>query len=136
MIILSVIRKQTVAGKYLLENGVAEKAFNSYGSRKGNDEVMVRGINVRIKNQLAEKEGDYTRYFPSGEEMSVYEASVRYKEGEQTSLIVLIGKEYGNGSSRDWAAKGTFLMGIKYVLAESYGRIHRSNFVGMGVLPL
>lgn len=125
------------AGKYLLECGVEKKNFNSYGSRRGNDEVMVRGTfaNVRIKNKLTEKEGGYTRYLPSGEEMSVYEASVKYKE-EQTPLLVLAGKEYGSGSSRDWAAKGTFLLGIKAVLAESYERIHRSNLVGMGVLPL
>lgn len=99
------------AGKYLLECGVEKKNFNSYGSRRGNDEVMVRGTfaNVRIKNKLTEKEGGYTRYLPSGEEMSVYEASVKYKE-EQTPLLVLAGKEYGSGSSRDWAAKGTFLL--------------------------
>ncbi|MCM4154735.1 aconitate hydratase AcnA [Gramella sp. AN32] len=129
--------KSSAAGKYLLENGVEEKAFNSYGSRRGNDEVMVRGTfaNVRIKNQLAEKEGGYTRYFPSGEEMTVFDAAEKYKE-DKTPLIVLAGKEYGSGSSRDWAAKGTFLLGIKCVLAESYERIHRSNLVGMGVLPL
>ena len=111
--------------------------FNSYGSRRGNDEVMVRGTfaNVRIKNKLAQKEGGYTRYLPSGEEMSVYDASVKYKQ-TQTPLIVLAGKEYGSGSSRDWAAKGAFLLGIKAILAESYERIHRSNLVGMGVLPL
>ncbi len=129
--------KNSAAGKYLLENGVEEKAFNSYGARRGNDEVMVRGTfaNVRIKNQLAEKEGGYTRYLVSGEEMSVYDASVKYRE-DKIPLIVLAGKEYGSGSSRDWAAKGTFLLGIKCVLAESYERIHRSNLVGMGVLPL
>lgn len=125
------------AGKYLLECGVEKKNFNSYGSRRGNDEVMVRGTfaNVRIKNKLADKEGGYTRYLPSGEEMSVYEASVKYKE-KQIPLLILAGTEYGSGSSRDWAAKGTFLLGIKAVLAESYERIHRSNLVGMGVLPL
>jgi aconitate hydratase len=98
---------------------------------------MVRGTfaNVRIKNKLASKEGGYTFYLPSGEELSVYDASVKYKE-TQTPLLVLAGKEYGSGSSRDWAAKGTFLLGIKAVLAESYERIHRSNLVGMGVLPL
>ncbi|MDO9554605.1 aconitate hydratase AcnA [Rhodonellum sp.] len=125
------------AGKYLIERGVDRKQFNSYGSRRGNDEVMVRGTfaNVRIKNQLATKEGGYTTHIPSGEEMSVYDASKKYRE-EETPLIVLVGKEYGSGSSRDWAAKGTTLLGIKAVLAESYERIHRSNLVGMGVLPL
>ncbi|NJN25947.1 MAG: aconitate hydratase AcnA [Cyclobacteriaceae bacterium] len=129
--------KEAVAGLYLLEKGVEEKSFNSYGSRRGNDEVMVRGTfaNVRIKNKLAEKEGGYTTYLASGEEMSVYDASVKYRQAN-TPLIVLAGKEYGSGSSRDWAAKGTFLLGIKCVLAESYERIHRSNLVGMGVLPL
>lgn len=125
------------AGKYLLGKNVARKQFNSYGSRRGNDEVMVRGTfaNVRIKNQLAQKEGGYTIHIPSGEEMSVFEASEKYK-GAKTPLIVLAGKEYGSGSSRDWAAKGTSLLGIRAVIAESYERIHRSNLVGMGVLPL
>ena len=125
------------AGKYLISRGVKKENFNSYGSRRGNDEVMVRGTfaNVRIKNKLAKKEGGYTRYLPSGEEMSVYKASVKYNE-DQTPLVVLAGKEYGSGSSRDWAAKGAFLLGIKAILAESYERIHRSNLVGMGVLPL
>ncbi|AVR47150.1 aconitate hydratase AcnA [Christiangramia fulva] len=129
--------KESAAGKYLIEHGVEEKAFNSYGSRRGNDRVMVRGTfaNVRIKNKLARKEGGYTRYLISGEEMSIYDAAQKYKE-DQTPLIVLAGKEYGSGSSRDWAAKGTFLLGIKAVLAESYERIHRSNLVGLGVLPL
>ncbi|HXR83820.1 MAG TPA: aconitate hydratase AcnA [Hanamia sp.] len=125
------------AGKYLLSQGVERKDFNSYGSRRGNDEVMVRGTfaNVRIKNALIEREGGYTRYLPTGEVMSVFEAAMKYKE-TNTPLIVLAGKEYGSGSSRDWAAKGTFLLGIKAVIAESYERIHRSNLVGMGVLPL
>ncbi|MCU4158284.1 aconitate hydratase AcnA [Carboxylicivirga sp. A043] len=125
------------SGKYLLERGVKKEDFNSYGSRRGNDEVMVRGTfaNVRIKNKLATKEGGFTIFLPTGEELSVYDASVKYKE-TQTPLLVLAGKEYGSGSSRDWAAKGTFLLGIKAVLAESYERIHRSNLVGMGVLPL
>src|SRR5436190_851732 len=125
------------AGKYLISHGVEKVNFNSYGSRRGNDEVMVRGTfaNVRIKNKLAQKEGGYTMYLPTGEEMSVYNASVKYKE-TQTPLVVLAGKEYGSGSSRDWAAKGAFLLGIKAILAESYERIHRSNLVGMGVLPL
>ena len=125
------------AGQYLTGRGINKLDYNSYGSRRGNDEVMVRGTfaNVRIKNLLATKEGGYTRFLPSGEEMSVYDASLKYKEA-QTPLVVLAGKEYGSGSSRDWAAKGTFLLGVKAVLAESYERIHRSNLVGMGVLPL
>lgn len=128
---------QTPAGQYLLAHGVPYEEFNSYGSRRGNDEIMVRGTfaNVRIKNKLASKEGGYTIYFPENEEMAVYDASVRYKF-TQTPLIVLAGKEYGSGSSRDWAAKGTYLLGIRAVIAESYERIHRSNLVGMGVLPL
>lgn len=129
--------KLSPAGKYLLDRGVPFEEFNSYGSRRGNDEVMVRGTfaNVRIKNKLASKEGGFTTYLPSKEEMSVYDASLRYKS-DQTPLIVLAGKEYGSGSSRDWAAKGTYLLGIRAVIAESYERIHRSNLVGMGVLPL
>ncbi|GGW30119.1 aconitate hydratase AcnA [Arenibacter certesii] len=129
--------EHSAAGKYLISRGVKKEDFNSYGSRRGNDEVMVRGTfaNVRIKNKLAEKEGGYTRYLPTKEEMSVYEAAQNYKAAK-TPLIVLTGKEYGSGSSRDWAAKGTFLLGIKTVLAESYERIHRSNLVGLGVLPL
>ena len=128
---------ESASGKYLLELSVKKENFNSYGSRRGNDEVMVRGTfaNVRIKNKLADKEGGFTKYLPTGEELTVYDASVKYKE-EQTPLLVLAGKEYGSGSSRDWAAKGTFLLGINAVLAESYERIHRSNLVGMGVLPL
>lgn len=129
--------EKSAAGQYLLSRGVERPDFNSYGSRRGNDEVMVRGTfaNVRIKNQIATKEGGYTTYLPTGEEMSVYDASVKYKENN-TPLIVIAGKEYGSGSSRDWAAKGTILLGIKAVIAESYERIHRSNLVGMGVLPL
>lgn len=129
--------EHSAAGKYLISRGVKKENFNSYGSRRGNDEVMVRGTfaNVRIKNKLAQKEGGYTSYLPTGEEMSVYDASVKYKE-DKTALVVLAGKEYGSGSSRDWAAKGAFLLGIKAILAESYERIHRSNLVGMGVLPL
>jgi aconitate hydratase len=127
----------SAAGKYLLNRGVEKADFNSYGSRRGHDEVMTRGTfaNVRIKNKLAGREGGYTRFLPTGEEMSVYDASVKYKEAH-IPLMVLAGKEYGSGSSRDWAAKGTFLLGVKAVLAESYERIHRSNLVGMGVLPL
>ncbi|MEO6893763.1 MAG: aconitate hydratase AcnA [Ginsengibacter sp.] len=129
--------EKSSAGQYLISRGVARENFNSYGSRRGNDEVMVRGTfaNVRIKNQIALKEGGYTTYLPSGDEKSVYDAAVKYKENE-IPLIVLAGKEYGSGSSRDWAAKGTFLLGVKAVIAESYERIHRSNLVGLGVLPL
>ena len=128
---------KTPAGKYLLEKGVERKDFNSYGSRRGNDEIMLRGTfaNVRIRNRLATPEGGYTSYLPGDREMSVFEAAELYKK-DKTPLIVLAGKEYGSGSSRDWAAKGTFLLGIKAVIAESYERIHRSNLVGMGVLPL
>ncbi|MBS7229395.1 aconitate hydratase AcnA [Flavobacterium psychroterrae] len=129
--------ENSAAGKYLVSRDVQKLDFNSYGSRRGHDEVMIRGTfaNVRIKNALADKEGGYTKYLPTGEEMSVYDASVKYK-GDKTPLVILAGKEYGSGSSRDWAAKGTFLLGVKAVLAESYERIHRSNLVGMGVLPL
>ncbi|OXA82084.1 aconitase [Flavobacterium aquidurense] len=129
--------ENSAAGKYLVSRGIQKADFNSYGSRRGHDEVMIRGTfaNVRIKNGLADKEGGYTKYLPTGEEMSVYDASVQYKE-TNTPLLILAGKEYGSGSSRDWAAKGTFLLGVKAVLAESYERIHRSNLVGMGVLPL
>lgn len=129
--------ESSAAGKYLISRGVEKADFNSYGSRRGHDEVMVRGTfaNVRIKNSLADKEGGYTKYMPTGEEMSVYDAAMQYKEAK-IPLIILAGKEYGSGSSRDWAAKGTFLLGVKAVLAESYERIHRSNLVGMGVVPL
>ncbi len=125
------------AGQYLTQKGVEKRLFNSYGSRRGNDEVMVRGTfaNVRIKNQLVDKEGGYTRFIPTGETMTVFDAATRYHESN-TPLVVLAGKEYGSGSSRDWAAKGTTLLGVKAVIAESYERIHRSNLVGMGVLPL
>lgn len=129
--------ENSAAGKYLMSKGVDKANFNSYGSRRGNDEVMIRGTfaNVRIKNQIATKEGGYTTFLPNNEEMFVYDAALKYK-ATNTPLIVLAGKEYGSGSSRDWAAKGTFLLGVKAVLAESYERIHRSNLVGMGVLPL
>jgi len=129
--------KQSAAGQYLLARGIDYEEFNSYGSRRGNDEVMVRGTfaNVRIKNKLLSREGGYTLYLPENEEMTVYEASLLYKKAE-TPLIVIAGKEYGSGSSRDWAAKGTYLLGIRAVIAESYERIHRSNLVGMGVVPL
>jgi aconitate hydratase len=127
----------SAAGKYLLERGVGHDDFNSYGSRRGNDEVMVRGTfaNVRIRNKLATREGGYTKHLSTGEEMTVYDAAMRYKESN-TPLLILAGKEYGSGSSRDWAAKGTYLLGVRAVIAESYERIHRSNLVGMGVLPL
>jgi aconitate hydratase len=129
--------ENSASGQYLLEKGVKKENFNSYGSRRGNDEVMVRGTfaNVRIKNQLASREGGFTQYLPTGEETTVYDAAEKYRK-DQTPLVVLAGKEYGSGSSRDWAAKGTYLLGVKAVLAESYERIHRSNLVGMGVLPL
>ena len=128
---------QSAAGKYLIERGVSHDDFNSYGSRRGNDEVMVRGTfaNVRIKNKLVTREGGFTRHIPTGEEMTVFDAAMAYKKAK-TPLIILAGKEYGSGSSRDWAAKGTYLLGVRAVIAESYERIHRSNLVGMGVLPL
>jgi aconitate hydratase len=126
------------AGKYLLDHGVVLRDFNSYGSRRGNDRVMTRGTfaNIRLKNLLIPGvEGGFTVHLPDGNRMSVYDAALKYKE-ENTPLIVLAGKEYGTGSSRDWAAKGTMLLGVKAVIARSYERIHRSNLVGMGVLPL
>ncbi|HSK99316.1 MAG TPA: aconitate hydratase [Rubrobacteraceae bacterium] len=125
------------AGQYLIEKGVDPRNFNSYGSRRGNHEVMVRGTfgNIRLRNQLVEREGGYTLHFPDGEETTIYEASLEYAE-DNVPLVVLAGKEYGTGSSRDWAAKGSFLLGIKAVIAESFERIHRSNLIGMGVLPL
>ncbi|MEQ9302134.1 MAG: aconitate hydratase AcnA [Cyclobacteriaceae bacterium] len=125
------------AGRYLVEHGVEKKDFNSYGSRRGNHEVMMRGTfaNVRIKNKLVQREGGWTIYQPTGEEMTVFDASMKYQESD-TPLVVIGGKEYGSGSSRDWAAKGTTLLGVKAVITESYERIHRSNLVGMGVLPL
>jgi aconitate hydratase len=126
------------AGKYLTEHGVAPIDFNSYGSRRGNHEVMVRGTfaNVRLRNKLAPgTEGGVTRLLPEGTGMSIYDASVIYAE-RNVPLAILAGKEYGSGSSRDWAAKGPRLLGIRFVIAESYERIHRSNLVGMGILPL
>ena len=132
------IPQEYPAGKYLLDHKVAPQDFNSYGSRRGNHEVMMRGTfgNIRIKNQLVSpKEGSYTITFPKREEKFVYDAAMHYKTGRKP-LIVLGGKEYGTGSSRDWAAKGTSLLGIKAIIAESYERIHRSNLVGMGALPL
>jgi aconitate hydratase len=132
------IKKDSPAGKYLVEHGVEPKDFNSYGARRGNHEVMVRGTfaNVRIRNRLAPgTEGGFTTYFPEDEITTIYDAAMRYQQ-DGTPLLVLAGKEYGSGSSRDWAAKGPYLQGIKFVVAESYERIHRSNLVGMGILPL
>ncbi|MCP4405045.1 MAG: aconitate hydratase AcnA [bacterium] len=132
------IKKEYPAGQYLQAKGVSPAQFNSYGSRRGNHEVMMRGTfgNIRVKNTLVgSKEGSFTQKFPENEEMYIYDAAMKYMQ-ENTPLIVLGGKEYGSGSSRDWAAKGTNLLGVKAVIAESYERIHRSNLVGMGVLPL
>jgi aconitate hydratase len=132
------IRKTSPAGQYLIAQGVEPVDFNSYGARRGNHEVMVRGTfaNVRLKNQLAPgTEGPFTVHLPDGEQMTIYDASVKY-QAEGTPLIVLAGKEYGSGSSRDWAAKGPRLLGVRAVIAQSYERIHRSNLVGMGILPL
>jgi aconitate hydratase len=139
------IKKSSPAGRYLTERGVAVEEFNSYGSRRGNDQVMTRGTfaNVRIKNLMAPgTEGGVTRCFASktcdcapGEQASIYDAAMAYQK-EGTPLVVIAGQEYGTGSSRDWAAKGTALLGVKAVVAQSFERIHRSNLVGMGVLPL
>ena len=129
--------KDSPAGQYLVNNGVAPQDFNSYGSRRGNHEVMIRGTfgNVRIKNEMVDRQGGFTKYIPDGKEMTVYEAAMNYQENN-VPLVVIAGKEYGSGSSRDWAAKGSALLGIKAVIAESFERIHRSNLVGTGVLPL
>jgi aconitate hydratase len=132
------IAADSPAGKYLVSLGVQKKDFNSYGARRGNHEVMVRGTfaNIRLKNKLVPGvEGNWTTHVPSGEKLSIYDASMRY-QAAQTPLIILAGKEYGAGSSRDWAAKGTALLGVRAVIAESYERIHRSNLIGMGVVPL
>ncbi|WP_077927517.1 aconitate hydratase AcnA [Wohlfahrtiimonas populi] len=132
------IKKDSPAGRYLIEHGVAPEDFNSYGSRRGNHEVMMRGTfaNIRIRNKMIPGiEGGLTKYLPSGEVMAIYDAAMKYKE-DQTPLIILAGKEYGSGSSRDWAAKGPNLLGVKAVIAESYERIHRSNLIGMGILAL
>ena len=126
------------AGEYLQEHQVSQADFNSYGARRGNHEVMMRGTfaNIRIKQPITpEIEGGVTKHFPSGEVMSIYDAAMRY-QAEGRPLVVFAGKEYGTGSSRDWAAKGTKLLGVRAVIAESFERIHRSNLVGMGVLPL
>ena len=131
------IKKDSPAGKYLQEHGVKPADFNSYGSRRGNHEVMVRGTfaNVRLRNKMVNLEGGFTRHLPDGTEMSIFGASEKYI-AEKIPLIILAGKEYGSGSSRDWAAKGPLLLGVRAVIAESYERIHRSNLVGMGILPL
>jgi aconitate hydratase len=132
------ISQSSPAGQYLAEHGVQPTDFNSYGTRRGNHEVMVRGTfaNVRLRNQLAPgTEGGFTLHLPDGEQTTIYEAAERYAT-EAVPLVVLAGKEYGSGSSRDWAAKGTALLGIRAVIAETYERIHRSNLIGMGVLPL
>jgi len=131
------IKKDSPAGKYLQEHGVKPADFNSYGSRRGNHEVMVRGTfaNVRLRNKLVATEGGFTRHLPTNTEMTIFDASEKYR-AEGTPLVILAGKEYGSGSSRDWAAKGPALLGVRAVIAESYERIHRSNLIGMGVLPL
>jgi aconitate hydratase A / 2-methylisocitrate dehydratase len=135
------IKRDSPAGSYLIEHGVEPRDFNSYGSRRGNHEVMMRGTfaNIRLRNQLAPgTEGGVTLHLGTGdgpEQMSIYDAAMRYLD-EGTPLVVLAGKEYGSGSSRDWAAKGTRLLGVRAVIAQSFERIHRSNLVGMGVLPL
>jgi aconitate hydratase len=126
------------AATYLNERGINKKDYNSYGSRRGNHEIMMRGTfaNIRIKNQMAPgTEGGFTTFIPTNEIMTIYDAAMKYKELD-TPLVVIAGKEYGTGSSRDWAAKGTLLLGVKVVIAESFERIHRSNLVRMGVIPL
>jgi aconitate hydratase len=132
------IRPDSPAGTYLLENGVERREFNSYGARRGNHEVMVRGTfaNVRLRNQLVPgSEGTWTVHLPDGEEMTIYDAAERYR-ADGVPTVVLAGKEYGSGSSRDWAAKGPNLLGVRAVIAESYERIHRSNLLMLGILPL
>jgi aconitate hydratase len=132
------IKEDSPAGRYLKERGFERKTFNSYGSRRGNHEVMMRGTfaNVRLRNRLAPgTEGGFTLHLPDEEQTTIYEAAMRYAD-EGVPLCVLAGKEYGSGSSRDWAAKGPRLLGVRFVIAESYERIHRSNLVGMGILPL
>ncbi|MFI5114309.1 MAG: aconitate hydratase AcnA [Terriglobales bacterium] len=131
------IKKDGPSGKYLIAHGVQPADFNSYGSRRGNHEVMVRGTfaNVRLRNKMVSTEGGFTRHLPDGAEMSIFDASEKYR-AEKVPLVILAGKEYGSGSSRDWAAKGPRLLGVRAVIAESYERIHRSNLVGMGILPL
>jgi aconitate hydratase len=132
------IAKTSPAAQYLMSLGVKPQDFNSYGARRGNHEVMMRGTfaNIRLRNLLVPgTEGGITVHIPSGEQLSIYDAAMRYQQ-TQTPLLIIAGKEYGTGSSRDWAAKGTMLLGVRAVLAESFERIHRSNLIGMGVLPL
>jgi aconitate hydratase len=131
------IKRDSPAGRWLVDQGVEVRDFNSYGSRRGNHEVMIRGTfaNVRLRNRLVEREGGFTRHFPDAEETTIYEAAMSYAD-DGVPLVVLAGEEYGAGSSRDWAAKGTSLLGVRAVIAESFERIHRSNLIGMGVLPL
>jgi aconitate hydratase len=131
------IKKDSPAGRWLIDEGVEPRDFNSYGSRRGNHEVMIRGTfaNIRLRNLLVERAGGFTRHYPDGEETTIFDAAMAYAS-EGVPLIVLAGKEYGSGSSRDWAAKGTHLLGVRAVIAESFERIHRSNLIGMGVLPL
>jgi aconitate hydratase len=132
------IKPDSPAGRYLLDRQVSRGEFNSYGSRRGNHEVMMRGTfaNIRIRNRMLDNvEGGFTRYAPTSEVMPIYDAAMLYKQ-DNRPLVVIAGKEYGTGSSRDWAAKGTILLGVRAVIAESFERIHRSNLVGMGVLPL
>jgi aconitate hydratase len=132
------IAKDSPAGRYLMDHGIEPRDFNSYGSRRGNHEVMMRGTfaNVRFRNRLApDREGGWTRLLPAGEEMPIFDAAMKYREAG-VPLIVIAGKEYGSGSSRDWAAKGPMLLGVRAAIATTYERIHRSNLIGMGVLPL
>jgi len=131
------IKKDSPAGRWLIEQGVGPAEFNSYGSRRGNHEVMIRGTfaNIRLRNQLVERAGGFTRHFPDGEETTIFEAAMRYAD-EGVPLVVLAGEEYGSGSSRDWAAKGTKMLGVRALIAKSFERIHRSNLIGMGVAPL
>jgi aconitate hydratase len=131
------IAKNSPAARYLQERGIDAKDFNSYGSRRGNDNIMARGTfaNVRLINKMVPQTGPTTVHIPSGEEMAIFDAAHKYKDSG-IDTIVLAGKEYGSGSSRDWAAKGPYLQGVKAVIAESYERIHRSNLVGMGILPM
>ena len=131
------IAKTSAAAKFLADNGVGPTDFNSYGSRRGNDQVMARGTfaNIRLVNKMVDKPGPMTRHVPSGEVLPIFDAAMRYQEAG-IPTVVLAGKEYGSGSSRDWAAKGPYLQGVKAVIAQSYERIHRSNLLGMGILPL
>ena len=132
------IKKDSPTGDYFMKHQVQQKDFNSYGARRGNHEVMVRGAfgNIRIRNEIAPgTEGGFTKLYPEGKVMSIYEAAMEYRK-RGNDLVVIAGKEYGAGSSRDWAAKGTKLLGVKAVVAESFERIHRSNLIGMGILPL